>query len=97
MDAGEITQCAQMSDEDWGFLYVTSIAFSLHKNNHVLIHSLVDLSRILSSFGRPDPSSPREAAIKLDIPVDMGEHDIQIHRGVCNPMANGEPVLRADH
>jgi len=24
----------------------------------------------------------------------MGEHDIQIYRAVCNPMANGEPAIR---
>jgi hypothetical protein len=33
MDAGEIAQCAQMRDEEWDVLYVTSIASSLHSNN----------------------------------------------------------------
>ena len=93
MDPREIAQCAQMRDEEWDVLYVTSTAFSLHDNNFLLIHSPQSIyPECLTSSERPDPSSPQEAIIKLDIPVEIGEHDIQIYRTVCNLMANGEPI-----
>jgi E3 ubiquitin-protein ligase RNF14 len=95
MDAGEIAQCAQMRDEEWDVLYVTSIALPFHNSNFLLIHSPQSIyPECLTSSQRPDPSSPQEATIKLDIPVEMGEYDIQIYRAVSsNPMANGEPTI----
>ena len=61
MDAGEITQCAQMYDGEWDVLYVTSIALPLRTN----------------ASERLDSSSPQEAVIKLDILVEMSGHDTQ--------------------
>ena len=46
MDAGETAQYAQMRDEEGDVLYVTSLALHLDTNNHLLIHSPVDLSRL---------------------------------------------------
>ena len=95
MDAGELARCAEMRDEEWDVLHVISIALPFHNYNFLLIHSPQSIyPECLTSSERPDPSSLQEAVIKLDIPVEMGERDIQIYRTVCSPMPNGELTIQ---